>query len=74
MLYELAEPGHPAGKFTWGNMESLKKTTDITSDNPYLYENLKVFHKKFYNAKSMNLVLQSSATLGIDCSFWLDLL
>ena len=61
MLVDLARRDHPASKFGMGNMQSLKKTNSTFVDVPLsLYSELSKFHKRFYNAKNMNLVLQSN--------------
>jgi len=59
ILTNLAPENHPAGKFTWGNILSLKGTNDTEAEAPHLYENLVALHKKYYAAKTMALAIQS---------------
>ena len=64
MFTHLARRDHPASKFGVENLLSLKKTNNTDSDPPLsLYSALKSFHAKYYNAKNMNLVLQSTSSL-----------
>ncbi|XP_041064399.1 nardilysin-like isoform X1 [Carcharodon carcharias] len=57
----LARPGHPMGKFFWGNSQTLKimpKEKNIDT-----YARLKEFCKRHYSAHYMTLAVQSKETL-----------
>ncbi|XP_043555138.1 nardilysin-like isoform X1 [Chiloscyllium plagiosum] len=57
----LARPGHPMGKFFWGNSQTLKlmpKESNIDT-----YARLKEFCKRHYSAHYMTLAVQSKETL-----------
>lgn len=75
-LLHSAKQGHPAAKFGWGNLLSLKgkkfseeelKNSDnekIEKTNlENLYQNLIQLHKKYYSAKIMTLAVQSPHSL-----------
>jgi len=53
-----ATPGHPVGKFLWGNKESLK-----VCDDEETHKRLHEFRKRHYTAQSMTLTVQSQETL-----------
>ena len=63
MFIKLAKKGHPAGKFSWGNILSLKKTRDIEASSKELYDALITLHKKYYSPKIMNLSVRSAHSL-----------
>lgn len=50
----LAQPGHPATKFAWGNLITLRD--NVTDDK--LYEELHRFRLRHYSAHRMTLALQ----------------
>ena len=49
--------GHPIRKFMWGNEKTLKKTP--AKKGIKVYDALRQFHKQYYNANNMSLVVQS---------------
>uniref|UniRef100_A0AAX7UEF3 Nardilysin a (N-arginine dibasic convertase) n=1 Tax=Astatotilapia calliptera TaxID=8154 RepID=A0AAX7UEF3_ASTCA len=58
MLFgSLAKPGHPMGKFCWGNAETLKQEPKRMKIN--VYKRLRAFWKKYYSAHYMTLAVQS---------------
>uniref|UniRef100_A0A8C5H1F1 Nardilysin a (N-arginine dibasic convertase) n=1 Tax=Gouania willdenowi TaxID=441366 RepID=A0A8C5H1F1_GOUWI len=58
MLFgSLAKPGHPMGKFCWGNAQTLKQEPKKNKIN--VYERLRAFWKKYYSAHYMTLAVQS---------------
>ncbi|GCB79034.1 hypothetical protein scyTo_0017824, partial [Scyliorhinus torazame] len=57
----LARPGHPMGKFFWGNAQTLKHTPK--EKNIDTYARLKEFRKQHYSAHYMTLAVQSKETL-----------
>ncbi|XP_067893239.1 nardilysin-like isoform X1 [Heterodontus francisci] len=57
----LAKPGHPMGKFFWGNSQTLKHTPK--EKNIDTYARLKEFCKRHYSAHYMTLAVQSKETL-----------
>ncbi|XP_048458054.1 nardilysin [Rhincodon typus] len=57
----LARPGHPMGKFFWGNSETLKHMPK--ENNIDTYARLKEFCKRHYSAHYMTLAVQSKETL-----------
>lgn len=57
----LARPGHPMGKFFWGNSQTLKHTPK--EKNIDTYARLKEFWKRHYSAHYMTLTVQSKETL-----------
>ncbi|KAM4724091.1 nardilysin-like isoform 1-T3 [Anableps anableps] len=62
MLFgSLAKPGHPMGKFCWGNAETLKKEPKRKKIN--VYKRLCAFWKKHYSAHYMTLAVQSKEKL-----------
>ncbi|KAM8789413.1 nardilysin isoform 2-T2 [Rhynchonycteris naso] len=62
MLFgSLARPGHPMGKFFWGNADTLKH--DPKKNNIDTYTRLREFWIRYYSAHYMTLVVQSKETL-----------
>uniref|UniRef100_A0A671YXT7 Nardilysin convertase n=1 Tax=Sparus aurata TaxID=8175 RepID=A0A671YXT7_SPAAU len=62
MLFgSLAKPGHPMGKFCWGNAQTLKQEPQKKKIN--VYKRLRAFWKKHYSAHYMTLAVQSKALL-----------
>ncbi|XP_069498305.1 nardilysin [Ambystoma mexicanum] len=62
MLFgSLAKPGHPMGKFFWGNAETLKH--EPKEKNIDTYKRLRQFWKTHYSAHYMTLAVQSIETL-----------
>ncbi|XP_034530735.1 nardilysin-like [Notolabrus celidotus] len=62
MLFgSLAKPGHPMGKFCWGNAETLKHEPNKKKIN--VYKRLRAFWKKYYSAHYMTLAVQSKEKL-----------
>ncbi|KAM8833949.1 nardilysin [Synchiropus picturatus] len=62
MLFgSLAKPGHPMGKFYWGNAETLKLEPKKKSIS--VYKRLRAFWKKHYSAHYMTLAVQSKERL-----------
>ncbi|XP_037550907.1 nardilysin [Nematolebias whitei] len=62
MLFgSLAKPGHPMGKFCWGNAETLKQEPKRKKIN--VYKRLRAFWKKYYSAHYMTLAVQSKEKL-----------
>uniref|UniRef100_A0A6I8P7N4 Nardilysin convertase n=1 Tax=Ornithorhynchus anatinus TaxID=9258 RepID=A0A6I8P7N4_ORNAN len=62
MLFgSLARPGHPMGKFFWGNAETLKH--EPRAKNIDTYTRLREFWQHYYSAHYMTLVVQSKETL-----------
>ncbi|KAG7261497.1 hypothetical protein CRUP_011914, partial [Coryphaenoides rupestris] len=58
MLFgSLAKPGHPMGKFGWGNAQSLKQDPKKKKIN--VYKELRAFWKRYYSAHYMTLTVQS---------------
>ncbi|KAM8914849.1 nardilysin-like isoform 1-T2 [Spinachia spinachia] len=57
----LAKPGHPMGKFGWGNAETLKHEPKKKKIN--VYKRLRAFWKKHYSAHYMTLAVQSKEKL-----------
>uniref|UniRef100_A0A4W6E8D1 Nardilysin convertase n=1 Tax=Lates calcarifer TaxID=8187 RepID=A0A4W6E8D1_LATCA len=58
MLFgSLAKPGHPMGKFCWGNAQTLKQEPKKKKIN--VYKRLRAFWKKHYSAHYMTLAVQS---------------
>ncbi|KAK5886560.1 hypothetical protein CesoFtcFv8_017583 [Champsocephalus esox] len=54
MLFgSLAKPGHPMGKFCWGNAQTLKQEPKEKKIN--VYKRLRAFWKKHYSAHSLFL-------------------
>uniref|UniRef100_A0A5F9D8A2 Nardilysin n=1 Tax=Oryctolagus cuniculus TaxID=9986 RepID=A0A5F9D8A2_RABIT len=62
MLFgSLARPGHPMGKFFWGNAETLKH--EPKKNNIDTHTRLREFWMRYYSAHYMTLVVQSKETL-----------
>ncbi|XP_037683172.1 nardilysin isoform X2 [Choloepus didactylus] len=62
MLFgSLARPGHPMGKFFWGNAETLKH--EPKKNNTDTHSRLREFWMHYYSAHYMTLVVQSKETL-----------
>ncbi|CAH6790651.1 nardilysin isoform X2 [Phodopus roborovskii] len=62
MLFgSLARPGHPMGKFFWGNAETLKH--EPKKNNIDTHARLREFWMHYYSAHYMTLVVQSKETL-----------
>uniref|UniRef100_A0A3B3XWP3 Nardilysin a (N-arginine dibasic convertase) n=2 Tax=Poecilia mexicana TaxID=48701 RepID=A0A3B3XWP3_9TELE len=62
MLFgSLAKPGHPMGKFCWGNAETLKHEPKKKKIN--VYKRLFAFWKEHYSAHYMTLAVQSKEKL-----------
>ncbi|CAK7305612.1 Nrdc [Vulpes lagopus] len=62
MLFgSLARPGHPMGKFFWGNAETLKH--EPKRNNIDTHARLREFWMRYYSAHYMTLVVQSKETL-----------
>ncbi|KAK7889402.1 hypothetical protein WMY93_024962 [Mugilogobius chulae] len=57
----LAKPGHPMGKFPWGNTQSLKLEPREKGIN--VYEHLRQFWRRYYTAQYMTLAVQSRESL-----------
>uniref|UniRef100_A0A671VR26 Nardilysin b (N-arginine dibasic convertase) n=1 Tax=Sparus aurata TaxID=8175 RepID=A0A671VR26_SPAAU len=61
MLFgSLAKPGHPMGKFCWGNAQTLKHEPREKQINTY--QRLRHFWKRYYSAHYMTLAVQSKGT------------
>uniref|UniRef100_A0A671YTV4 Nardilysin convertase n=1 Tax=Sparus aurata TaxID=8175 RepID=A0A671YTV4_SPAAU len=61
MLFgSLAKPGHPMGKFCWGNAQTLKQEPQKKKIN--VYKRLRAFWKKHYSAHYMTLAVQHLKT------------
>ncbi|EAX06805.1 nardilysin (N-arginine dibasic convertase), isoform CRA_b [Homo sapiens] len=62
MLFgSLARPGHPMGKFFWGNAETLKH--EPRKNNIDTHARLREFWMRYYSSHYMTLVVQSKETL-----------
>ncbi|XP_033936767.1 nardilysin-like [Pseudochaenichthys georgianus] len=62
MLFgSLAKPGHPMGKFCWGNAQTLKHEPREKQINTY--QRLRDFWRRYYSAHYMTLTVQSKETL-----------
>ncbi|XP_061700312.1 nardilysin-like isoform X3 [Syngnathoides biaculeatus] len=62
MLFgSLAKPGHPMGKFCWGNAQTLKQ--EPKKKKISVYKQLRAFWKKYYSAHYMTLAVQSKEKL-----------
>uniref|UniRef100_A0A3Q2G042 Nardilysin b (N-arginine dibasic convertase) n=3 Tax=Cyprinodon variegatus TaxID=28743 RepID=A0A3Q2G042_CYPVA len=62
MLFgSLAKPGHPMGKFCWGNAQTLKHEPREKQINTY--ERLRGFWRRYYSAHYMTLAVQSRESL-----------
>uniref|UniRef100_A0A3Q3GE57 Nardilysin b (N-arginine dibasic convertase) n=1 Tax=Labrus bergylta TaxID=56723 RepID=A0A3Q3GE57_9LABR len=61
MLFgSLAKPGHPMGKFCWGNAQTLKHEPREKQINTY--QRLRDFWRRYYSAHYMTLTVQSKGT------------
>uniref|UniRef100_A0A8C4NUC0 Nardilysin n=1 Tax=Dicentrarchus labrax TaxID=13489 RepID=A0A8C4NUC0_DICLA len=61
MLFgSLAKPGHPMGKFCWGNAQTLKHEPREKQINTY--QRLRHFWRRYYSAHYMTLAVQSKGT------------
>lgn len=67
LMGSLAKQGHPAKKFLWGNMKTLRD--DI--DDEVLYRRVHEFHKRHYSAHRMTLAVQARLTLDT-LHAWVD--
>uniref|UniRef100_A0A8C4M352 Nardilysin convertase n=1 Tax=Equus asinus asinus TaxID=83772 RepID=A0A8C4M352_EQUAS len=64
MLFgSLARPGHPMGKFFWGNAETLKH--EPKRNNTDTHARLREFWMRYYSAHYMTLVVQSKGNIVI---------
>uniref|UniRef100_A0A8C0KKH1 Nardilysin convertase n=1 Tax=Canis lupus dingo TaxID=286419 RepID=A0A8C0KKH1_CANLU len=62
MLFgSLARPGHPMGKFFWGNAETLKH--EPKRNNIDTHARLREFWMRYYSAHYMTLVVQSKGSV-----------
>ncbi|KAM4641458.1 nardilysin [Discoglossus pictus] len=62
MLFgSLAKPGHPMGKFFWGNAQTLKY--DPKEKKIDTHARLKEFYRTYYSGHYMTLAVQSKETL-----------
>uniref|UniRef100_A0A8C4M2Z1 Nardilysin convertase n=1 Tax=Equus asinus asinus TaxID=83772 RepID=A0A8C4M2Z1_EQUAS len=62
MLFgSLARPGHPMGKFFWGNAETLKH--EPKRNNTDTHARLREFWMRYYSAHYMTLVVQSKGNI-----------
>ncbi|KAL3869596.1 hypothetical protein ACJMK2_042264 [Sinanodonta woodiana] len=61
ILSSCAQPGHPMGKFMWGNIDTLKHVPEKNNNN--VYEKLRGFCNRMYSAHYMTLAIQSKDTL-----------
>ncbi|XP_055077197.1 nardilysin-like [Periophthalmus magnuspinnatus] len=62
MLFgSIAKPGHPMGKFLWGNAQTLKQEPRDKGINTY--EHLRQFWTRYYTAQYMTLAVQSRECL-----------
>ncbi|MGH0167461.1 UNVERIFIED_CONTAM: hypothetical protein FKN15_002428 [Acipenser sinensis] len=62
MLFgSLAKPGHPMGKFCWGNAQTLKH--EPKEKNIDTYARLREFWEQHYSAHHMTLAVQSKESL-----------
>ncbi|XP_047363441.1 nardilysin-like [Vespa velutina] len=59
LFCSFARPNHPARKFTWGNLITLRD--NVTDDK--LYEELHKFRKRHYSAHRMKLAIQAKLPL-----------
>lgn len=56
LLSSFAQPNHPATKFCWGNLITLRD--NVTDEK--LYEELHKFRERHYSAHRMKLAIQVS--------------
>ncbi|KAK0085743.1 hypothetical protein PV325_004480 [Microctonus aethiopoides] len=61
LFSSFAQPNHPATKFTWGNLVTLRD--NVTDDK--LYEQLHKFRKRHYSAHRMTLAIQARLSLDV---------
>lgn len=54
LFSSLAQTGHPATKFVWGNLVTLRD--NVTDDK--LYEELHKFRERHYSAHRMTVAIQ----------------
>ena len=66
-----SKQSHPIGKFLWGNKKTLK--TLPARKGIKVYNALRQFHKKYYNANNMSLVVQSVEDLDTLQKFITDI-
>ncbi|KAL2731379.1 nardilysin-like [Vespula squamosa] len=59
LFSSFARPNHPARKFTWGNLVTLRD--NVTDDK--LYEELHKFRERHYSAHRMKLAIQAKLPL-----------
>ncbi|XP_012257789.2 nardilysin-like [Athalia rosae] len=59
LFCSLAQPGHPATKFCWGNLVTLRD--NVTDEK--LYEELHKFRRRHYSAHRMTLAIQARLPL-----------
>jgi len=62
LIAHSAGPGHPLGKFSWGNKQSLKDTP--AAQGVPVLDKLKAFHAQHYVANKMHLVVQAPFDLN----------
>ncbi|XP_043239610.1 nardilysin-like [Amphibalanus amphitrite] len=62
LLATLARDGHPMGKFTWGNMESLSESRTGLKDD-CMHARLHEFWRRYYRAPYMTLAVQADQPL-----------
>ncbi|XP_078042474.1 nardilysin [Augochlora pura] len=61
MFCSFAKPGHPAMKFMWGNLITLRDNVD----DEKLYEELHKFRERHYSAHRMKLAVQAKLPLDV---------
>ena len=59
LIASLANPDHPIGNFTWGNLKTLKDNID----DDKLYERVNEFRRRHYSAHRMFVCIQARMTL-----------
>ncbi|KAL0273801.1 UNVERIFIED_CONTAM: hypothetical protein PYX00_006388 [Menopon gallinae] len=59
ILASFTTPGHPAGKFFWGNLITLRDNIDDDT----LYEKVHEFRKRYYSAHLMTVAVQGRLPL-----------
>ncbi|KAK7789977.1 hypothetical protein R5R35_006809 [Gryllus longicercus] len=59
LLADIAKKDHPAHKFTWGNLKTLKD--DVSDD--VLYKKVHEFRQRYYSAHRMTLAVQARLPL-----------
>jgi nardilysin len=68
VVASFGSPEHPSSVFGWGNLKTLKETTDDDT----LYEQVHEFRRRHYSAHRMALVMQARLPLDVlevDCYF-----